>query len=92
MTNPLCWVRAGAAIEDAVRQQVVNTIERIADGAHGYTDFAMGLARLLGFDLCPRLKSLSDRLLHVPVVFHFHRNCIDRAVRFDSVDHGTSVG
>ena len=48
--------QAGAAIEDAVRQQVVNTIERIAVDTHGYTDFAMGLARLLGFDLCPRRR------------------------------------
>lgn len=66
--------QAGAAIEGAVRQQVVNTIERIAVDTHGYTDFAMGLARLLGFDLCPRLKSLNDRLLHVPVDFAFPPN------------------
>lgn len=66
--------QAGAAIEGAVRQQVVNTIERIAVDTHGYTDFAMGLARLLGFDLCPRLKSLNDRLLHVPIDFPFSPN------------------
>ena len=53
---------------------VVNTIERIAVDTHGYTDFAMDLARLLGFDLCPRLKSLNDRLLHVPVDFPFSPN------------------
>jgi TnpA family transposase len=34
-----------------------------------YTDFAMGLARALGFDLCPRLAHLRDRRLHVPVDF-----------------------
>ena len=33
---------------------------------HGYTDFAMGLARLLGFDLCPRLRELKQRQLYVP--------------------------
>src|SRR3546814_17985109 len=33
---------------------------------HGYTDFAMALARLLGFDLCPRLKELKQRHLYVP--------------------------
>ena len=33
---------------------------------HGYTDFAMALARLLGFDLCPRLKELKQRQLYVP--------------------------
>lgn len=34
--------QAGAAIEGAVRQKVVDTIERIAVATHGYTDFAMG--------------------------------------------------
>lgn len=34
--------QAGAAIEGAVRQKVVDTIERIAVDTHGYTDFAMG--------------------------------------------------
>ncbi|BDE74839.1 hypothetical protein HQS1_59630 [Delftia lacustris] len=33
---------------------------------HGYTDFAMSHARLLGFDLCPRLKELKQRHLFVP--------------------------
>jgi TnpA family transposase len=33
---------------------------------HGFTDFAMGLSRLLGFDLCPRLKELKQRHLFVP--------------------------
>lgn len=33
---------------------------------HGYTDFAMALARLLGFDLRPRLKELKQRHLFVP--------------------------
>jgi TnpA family transposase len=38
----------------------------LAVDTHGYTDFAMMLARLLGFDLCPRLKNLKERRLHVP--------------------------
>src|SRR3546814_16779813 len=33
---------------------------------HGYNDFAMALARLLGFDLCQRLKELKQRHLYVP--------------------------
>jgi hypothetical protein len=33
---------------------------------HGHTDFAMALAKLLGFDLCPRLKALKDRHLFLP--------------------------
>ena len=61
--------QAGAAIEGAVRQRVVPAIERVAVDTHGYTDFGMGLARLLGFDLCPRLKGLRDRRLHVPIDF-----------------------
>lgn len=44
---------------------MVDTIERIAVDTHGYTDFAMGLARLLGFELCPPLKSLSNHMLYV---------------------------
>ena len=60
---------AGAAIEGAVRQRVVPAIERVAVDTHGYTDFGMGLARLLGFDLCPRLKGMQDRRLHVPSGF-----------------------
>ncbi len=35
-------------------------------GQHGYTDFAMCLSRLLGFDLCPRLRELKQRHLFVP--------------------------
>ncbi len=48
-----------------------HSIDRIAVDTHGYTDFAMGLARLLGYDLCPRLKSLSDRLLYIPSELQF---------------------
>src|SRR3546814_7820547 len=39
---------------------------QLAVDTHGYTDFAMALARLLGFDLCPRLKELKQRHLYVP--------------------------
>jgi len=53
---------------------VVNTIERIAVDTHGYTDFAVGLGRLLGFNQCSRLKSLNERLLHIPVDFLFSPN------------------
>ena len=41
-------------------------LEQLAVDTHGYTDFAMALARLLGFDLCPRLKELKQRQLYVP--------------------------
>ena len=57
--------QAGAAIEGVVRQERVETAQLAVD-THGYTDFAMALARLLGFDLCPRLKELKQRQLYVP--------------------------
>jgi TnpA family transposase len=57
--------QAGAAIEGVIRQTELE-IERLAVDTHGYTDFAMATAKLLGFDLCPRLKNLRGRKLFVP--------------------------
>lgn len=57
--------QAGAAIEGALRQEAV-TLERLAVDTHGYTHFAMALANLCGFDLCPRLAGLSKLKLYVP--------------------------
>jgi TnpA family transposase len=57
--------QAGAAIEGAIRQTITR-LARLAVDTHGYTDFAMIIAKLLGFDLCPRLYSMHDRHLHVP--------------------------
>ena len=57
--------QAGVAIEGVVRQERIETSQLAVD-THGYTDFAMALARLLGFDLCPRLKELKQRQLYVP--------------------------
>jgi TnpA family transposase len=57
--------QAGAAIEGAVRQEQ-QVLERVAVDTHGYTDFGMALAKLLGFDLCPRLAHLTERKLYVP--------------------------
>jgi TnpA family transposase len=58
--------QAGAAIEGVIRQSGTRDVAQLAVDTHGYTDFAMGLARALGFDLCPRLAHLRDRRLHVP--------------------------
>lgn len=52
--------QAGAAIEGVVRQERIETSQLAVD-THGYTDFAMCLSRLLGFDLCPRLRELRQR-------------------------------
>jgi len=57
--------QAGVAIEGVIRQERLETSQLAVD-THGYTDFAMALARLLGFDLCPRLKELKQRRLFVP--------------------------
>ena len=57
--------QAGAAIEGTMRQQHVE-LEELAVDTHGFTYFAMALAKLLGFDLCPRLADLGDRKLFVP--------------------------
>ena len=56
--------QAGAAIEGVLLQRLV-PIDRLAVDTHGYTDVAMGLARLLGFNLCPRLAMLRERKLYV---------------------------
>ena len=57
--------QAGAAIEGALRQDIT-VLERVAVDSHGYTHVAMALAKLIGFDLCPRLAELDERKLFVP--------------------------
>lgn len=55
--------QAGAAIEGALRQDVAE-IDRLAVDTHGVTHFSMALAKLLGFDICPRLARLPERKLY----------------------------
>jgi hypothetical protein len=57
--------QAGPALEGVIRQERVD-VSQLAVDTHGYTDFAMTLARLSGFDLCPRLKNLKQRQLYLP--------------------------
>jgi TnpA family transposase len=57
--------QAEAAIEGALRQDQVD-LERVAVDTHGFTHFAMVLAKLIGFDLCPRLAGIKDRKLYLP--------------------------
>jgi TnpA family transposase len=57
--------QAGAAIEGVIRHEELD-ITLLAVDTHGHTDFAMALSKLLGFDLCPRLKALKDRHLFLP--------------------------
>ena len=61
--------QAGVAIEGVEAHN--GTADRIrlallAVDTHGYTNPAMALAKLLGFDLCPRLRDLAERKLLVP--------------------------
>jgi TnpA family transposase len=57
--------QAGAAIEGVIRDERLES-SLLAVDTHGYTDVAMAIAKLLGFDLCPRLKALKDRHLFLP--------------------------
>jgi TnpA family transposase len=61
--------QAGAAIEGALRQQQVDRLERVAVDTHGFTHFAMTLAKITGFDLCPRIAKLKKRKLYLPKGF-----------------------
>ena len=58
--------QAGAAIEGALRQTVVERLERVAVDTHGFTYFAMAIGKFCGFDLCPRLAGLRGRKLYLP--------------------------
>ncbi len=46
--------------EDRVR------LSLLAVDTHGYTNATMSIAKLLGFDLCPQLRNLLERKLHLP--------------------------
>jgi len=59
--------QAGAAIEGALRQKQVDHLEKVAVDTHSH--FAMGLAKVVGFDLTPRLARLKTRKLHLPTGF-----------------------
>ena len=52
--------QAGAAIEGALRQRQVDQLKRVAVDTHGFTHFAMTLAKVVQFDLCPRLAGLKS--------------------------------
>ena len=57
--------QAGVAIEGVLQQQIA-VLQRLAVDTHGFTHFAMGLAKVLGFDLCPRFAGFSERKLYLP--------------------------
>ncbi len=61
--------QAGVAIEGVTRHNENRDdggLQRLSVDTHGYTDVGMTVSKLLGFDLCPRLRNLSERKLHLP--------------------------
>lgn len=61
--------QAGPAIEGVVRYNDSNERVRLsllAVDTHGYTNPGMTIAKLPGFDLCPRLRNLTERKLFLP--------------------------
>ncbi|EWS60879.1 Transposase, TnpA family [Methylibium sp. T29-B] len=61
--------QAGVAVEGVEQHNRAEDrirISLLAVDTHGVTNVAMAIAKLLGFDLCPRLQDLRERKLFVP--------------------------
>ena len=61
--------QAGVAVEGVEQYNRAEDrirISLLAVDIHGVTNVAMAIAKLLGFDLCPRLRDLRERKLFVP--------------------------
>ncbi|MFM0008557.1 Tn3 family transposase [Paraburkholderia dipogonis] len=61
--------QAGVAIEGVIRHNENRDdggLLRLSVDTHGYTNVGMAVSKLLGFDLCPRLRNLSERKLYLP--------------------------
>ncbi|GCB06510.1 Tn3 family transposase [Ralstonia sp. SET104] len=61
--------QTGVAIEGVMRHNETRAdggLLRLAVDTHGYTNVGMAMAKLLGFDLCPWLRNLSERKLYLP--------------------------
>lgn len=60
--------QAGAAIAgvEHYNREQQERVSMVAVDTHGYTHAGMAGAKLLGFDLCPRLRALAERKLYVP--------------------------
>jgi TnpA family transposase len=82
--------QAGVAIEGVVRQ-THTLLQRLAVDTHGYTHLGMAVSKLVGFDLCPRLKNLRERRLYVPremAVPDELLPIVDRSLSLESVEAG----
>jgi TnpA family transposase len=62
---PLLHRQVGAAIEGVVRQRST-PIRWLAVDTHGHTHLGLGIAKLLGFDLCSRQYDMRHQWLHLP--------------------------
>ncbi len=61
--------QAGVAVEGVEQHNRAEDrirISLLAVDTHGVTNVAMAISKLLGFDLCPRLRDLRERKLFVP--------------------------
>jgi TnpA family transposase len=62
--------QSAAAVEGVERHNqdgdVRNRLALLAVDTHGYTNVGMSVSKALGFDLCPQLRNLAERKLHVP--------------------------
>lgn len=56
---------------DEIRGTKRLRLDILAVDTHGYTAVTMAVAKLLGFDLCPRIHSMSERKLYIPTKMDF---------------------
>jgi TnpA family transposase len=86
--------QAGVAIEGVEQFNRVEDRIRLSllcVDTHGYTSVAMGVSKLLGFDLCPRLRDLVERKLFLPHPFSIPEeleSVIDRRVSLRAIERG----
>jgi TnpA family transposase len=83
--------QAGPAIEGALRQEF-STLERVAVDTHGFTHLGMTVAKLSGFDLCPRVAGSRDRKLYLPRGFHVPerlRDVVRETVSLRTIERGS---
>lgn len=62
--------QSSAALEGVeqynARSDESTRLSLLAVDTHGYTYVGMAMAKLLGFDLCPRLRDIAERRLYLP--------------------------
>jgi len=86
--------QAGVAIEGIEQHNSAadrTSVSLLAVDTHGYTNAAMAIAKLLGFDLCPRLRDLAERKLYVPRSFSVPEGleaAIVRRVSLTAIERG----